>query len=309
MTTHVLYHCDTDGRFAAYCAWRKFQEMDHIATADGKPLIQFYPVQYQEPCPLNIAVLTKDDTVYILDFSYDRETLDKIYLKAGKLQVLDHHKTAERNLEGAPYAFFDKTKSGALLAWEYFFPKKNAPLACLLANDFDLWQWKYRDTAAFEAWVRHDSVNDNWAKWHELCMDGIYLENCLKQGALLDQANQKMRESFIRREGNVRVFNYYHGPEHGGKGEVYKVAIHNGMGVQHSQIGSMILKEFEVDISVGYRILDDIIFFNVRSRDESRISAEKFANGYGGGGHGNAAGFRYPLATGFSVLKRLLGVY
>lgn len=129
---HILSHADSDGRFAAYCAFT------HCAERGLSDKLKMHEVQYGQPVPINIAELTKLDAVYILDFSYSREILESINEKVGVLVVLDHHKTAEAHLLGLPYAHFDMTKSGALLAWEYFFPDEEPPMPCLYVNDRDL---------------------------------------------------------------------------------------------------------------------------------------------------------------------------
>lgn len=122
---YVLYHADSDGRFAGYCAWKALQGMypdEHV---------HFHEVQYGQPLPISLEHLNAKDVVYILDFSYSREVLEQIAAKAGRLVVLDHHKSAQKELADLPYAFFDQSKSGALLAWEHFFPGERPPFACV----------------------------------------------------------------------------------------------------------------------------------------------------------------------------------
>jgi oligoribonuclease NrnB/cAMP/cGMP phosphodiesterase (DHH superfamily) len=75
--------------------------------------------------------------VYILDFSYDEETLRNLYKKV-EVVVLDHHKTAEKDLKDLSFAKFDMNKSGAMMAWEYFHPEKEVPLMIRYIQDRDL---------------------------------------------------------------------------------------------------------------------------------------------------------------------------
>ena len=56
--------------------------------------------------------------------------------------VLDHHKTAEEELRGLPYAKFDMNKSGAMLAWEHFFPNGKPPRLVEYVQDRDLWKYE-----------------------------------------------------------------------------------------------------------------------------------------------------------------------
>lgn len=300
-TIYVLYHRDLDGRFAGYCAWRYYEELYRDLFSELRPRMVFHEVQYNEPLPIDIDQLTQDDLVYVLDFSYDRQTLDRIHEKVKTLLVLDHHESAQEQLQGAVYAHFDMTRSGALMAWRHFFPRSPAPMPCYLANDFDLWQWLYSDTAAFEAWVQHDRVGSDWSKWDRLCFDSRYLKKCLEKGQLLVAHQESVMESFLNGSGNIGLGQFYYGET----GDHARYAIHNGMGILHSQLGGKIVKHFNVDFSIGYRIKRDIVVFNVRSRDESKMNAKTFCKIYGGGGHPNASGFRLPLSNGLKLIAEL----
>lgn len=311
MTIHVLHHCDHDGRFAGYCAWRKFV---HDVPESEREEILFYDVQYKQPIPIDIDNLTKNDKVYIVDFSYDRQTLDRIYEKAGFLKVLDHHATAEEQLGGAPYAFFDKTKSGALLAWEYFYPQSSPPLACLLVNDYDMWAWKYPDTGAFDAWLHFDHVKQNWTKWHLLSSNADVMQHAIKTGKTIEAYNESVMEGIVSARSN---FSFGDVGEESPIGSVAtssspssekigRYAAHNGLGILHSQLGSFVCKKFEVDLSIGYRIRRGFVVFNLRSVNEELGLAKKVAQRNGGGGHRCAASFTLPLKEGLAMVETLM---
>src|SRR5216683_1478103 len=81
----VLYHgpgC-ADGFCAAFVAWRVF--------GDGA---DYTPVQYGEAAP---DVLGR--RAYILDFSCKRQVMEQLIRDALSLVVLDHHASAEKELE------------------------------------------------------------------------------------------------------------------------------------------------------------------------------------------------------------------
>ena len=129
----ILCHRDCDGWGAGAIAYNCLADSDHTLVVKG--------VQYGEPLPeMDLQAV---DQVYILDFSYDRETLLDIHSKVAKLVVLDHHLSAQEALEGLPFAHFDMTKSGILLAWEYFVPEYPAPEQVELLNAYDLWNKKH----------------------------------------------------------------------------------------------------------------------------------------------------------------------
>lgn len=123
----VLYHANcSDGFGAAYAAWKKFGD---AAT--------YHAAHYGEEPP-DVA----GKVVFILDFSYSRDTLKAMIEAASSLTVLDHHKTAQADLEGLPGVYFDMTKSGAVMAWEFFHPDKQVPEFLRYIQDRDLWNWK-----------------------------------------------------------------------------------------------------------------------------------------------------------------------
>ena len=100
----VLYHGDcSDGFGAAWALWKQF------------PKAEFKAVKHGYPPPTNL----QGRHIVIVDFSYNRETLEAMAQEAASLQVLDHHITAQDALAGLPYAYFDLKKSGAVLAWEW----------------------------------------------------------------------------------------------------------------------------------------------------------------------------------------------
>lgn len=86
----VLYHGPTcpDGFASALACWEYFGD-----TAE------YVPVQYGKPVPQ----FTPDKHVYIVDFSYDAQTLEDLrhaaVIHGGLVTVLDHHASAQRDLQ------------------------------------------------------------------------------------------------------------------------------------------------------------------------------------------------------------------
>ena len=101
----VLFHAGCpDGFCAAWIVHTKWPDAEFIAVSYGYP-----------PPP----VAARD--VLILDFSYKRQVLQEMALKAASLRVLDHHESAQRDLEGFLGAKIVLGKSGARLAYEEFY--------------------------------------------------------------------------------------------------------------------------------------------------------------------------------------------
>ena len=142
--TYVLYHhhCD-DGFGAAYAAWK--------ALGAGA---SYVPVLHGEPPP----DMPSGSRVVIVDFAYPRDTLVDMAQRMASVQVLDHHKTAQEDLVGLPFAHLDMTKSGAVLSWEYWHPNEPLPELLRYVEDRDLWRFAlpntHEVTAALETYAR-----------------------------------------------------------------------------------------------------------------------------------------------------------
>lgn len=302
MKTYVLYHRDSDGRFAGYACW-KFLKGNKETTDDS---VKFHSVQYNEKFPVPFEELNAGDKIYIVDFSYDRKTLDGVYaiVGEGNLIVLDHHETAERALAGAPYAHYDNTKSGALLAWLHFFPDDFIPVPCTLVNDRDLWQWKYKDTAAFEAWLHFDRVTDKWPVWDRLCTDEAYRNECIEFGGIVVRNNSSIMKSYTNNPSNTRE----------GTLKLAQLAadvdyvVYQGMGILTSELARVMFDKFpKAVISIQWSVKDDDIVFTVRSRDKDYFKACDYTGLFpGGGGHAGAGGFSMSLKEGFDYVLKLM---
>lgn len=69
----------------------------------------------------------------MFDFSYSNSIIKEIEKQAELLIIVDHHITAKGELIGRGDEkernyHFDMDKSGARLAWEFFYPNKEVPL-------------------------------------------------------------------------------------------------------------------------------------------------------------------------------------
>lgn len=70
-----------------------------------------------------------------------RAVLEEMAAEAKSLLVLDHHASAELDLDGLPYVQFDMNRSGAGLAWDHFFPGVERLPMVAYVEDRDLWRF------------------------------------------------------------------------------------------------------------------------------------------------------------------------
>jgi len=119
----IYHHPCMDGMGAAFAAeYGCYQELTYWkASYGGDP-------------PWDLIT---DKYVLLVDFSYKRDVLLEMKQKAKRLIILDHHKSAEVDLEGIEGAFFDMNQSGATMAWRYFHDTP-IPLFLRYIQDHDL---------------------------------------------------------------------------------------------------------------------------------------------------------------------------
>lgn len=169
----VFYHGDCqDGFGAAWCARRRYGD-----AAD------YQPMHYGDAWP---AALIDGREIFILDFSADHATVREMAGRAKGLLLLDHHATPCRDWQDllhddaglglmrhdepelALTVAFDMQRSGARLAWDWFFPDEPLPRAIAHVEDQDLWRFALPGTRAYCRALRGRPFD--FAAWDDLVM-------------------------------------------------------------------------------------------------------------------------------------------
>ena len=257
-TYTILYHADCiDGFGAAWAAWRALGDQ-----------AEYVPVMHGNPPPD-----VSGRRVVIVDFSYRRDTLLEMAEKSLGLQVVDHHKTAQENLAGLDFCLFDMSKSGAVLAWEYFHPEAPVPPMLLHVQDKDLWQWKLDGSAEITCALRGYPFDfgrwsrwaDDWAKW------GPALD---QEGAAILRYQSEVVKGIVADAREVTV-----------AGHAVRMA---NTPILQSEVAGALAEGRPFGVAwyeVGGRR-----YYSLRSRDGG-IDVAEIAKRFGGGGHAKASGF------------------
>lgn len=154
----VLYHGGCyDGHAAAWVARKAIAEAGAVAS--------FIPCFFGRSVP----EIEHGDRVYVLDFSFPRAVLEQMHERAASMVVLDHHATAEADLDGLDYCYFDMEKSGAVLAWETFYGGLPVPEILRYVQDRDLLRNELPHSAEIVAAIR--SWPMDFAAWDQLVAD------------------------------------------------------------------------------------------------------------------------------------------
>lgn len=274
----VVYHDDNDGFCAALAFWKVF----------GNDAV-YLPTQYGRPFP---AVPTSVCDVYIVDFSYERATCEKFASFFDKLVILDHHEKAEKDLEGLPYAIFDKEHSGCVMAWKYLeemgwgIPaKQSMPALFSYVEDRDLWKFELDDSDAINLFLH--SVPRDFIVWLPFLNDAEFLKEALEYGPHIKAFRDQQISGAVKYTNRITFAGYDNVP-------------FLNLTANISETLSEILKaDPTVPFVVSYF---DIIrehetkrVYSVRSLEGSPVTALEIASKFGGGGHKHASGFHEML--------------
>lgn len=260
----VLWHHDADGFAAAFALWLIYNEQ---AT--------YIPVQYGHPVP---QLPPHTDELFIVDFSYPREECERL---AGlfDVKIFDHHKTAEKELKGLPYARFNSEKSGCGMVWEHFHPDKPMPMLLQYVQDRDLWRFELENSTYVNLFIA--SLPFDFNIWGRFLNDKHFYGHALFAGSAIFGFRDGQVQSAVK---NARMMRFtIEG------GETYEVPVVN-CSANISEVGHLLNEQYPAaPFSVSYCDRKDVRSWALRSRGEFDVST--VAKAMDGGGHKNAAGF------------------
>lgn len=289
---YVIYHNNCmDGFTSAY--------VFHKLSAQND--VEYIPCNHGDPFPERNY--DKDnDVCFVLDFSFKRDVILANKDRFKHFMILDHHATAQKELEGLDCAVFDMNRSGALITYDYFkegfveywmrefgdilkFTEERvrSELDRTLGafarrvSDRDLFQFKLPLTS--ETYFVQSAYPMTFENWDTICnMSEAELNN---KGKLIQQYERtylakRLKEMFFVtltdgiNEFRVPCLNLT--PEYGTNG------------------CKMILNEFpEYNYACYHWYGDGKKVWGIRSRDGYDCSV--IAKHYGGGGHKQASGW------------------
>jgi len=263
---YILHHNDADGYGAAWAAYKFFGTVD----------TEYHPVDYGWSLPEMID----GSDVYILDFSISWQELDALVARMNVVKVLDHHKSAFESIGNHPTAFFDMTRSGAGIAWDYFHPTEPRPDFINYIEDADLWKFSLPNSkdvrnSIFMIDLKILEYDKEW---------NVPISTRINEGRTIT----KYVQSLIKLGGQYK---------HLIKIDEFSMLCVNSPLLQ-SDFGNSLflndLSQFGADFSgVYFNIGNGLVKFSTRSVGDFDVSS--VCKRFGGGGHKNAAGFEIPV--------------
>lgn len=261
--TYILHHNDPDGYGAACAAYQKF----------GDAAI-YIPVDWVLPLP----ELEDGSDVYVLDFSFKRDYLDKLISRMNSVLIIDHHQSAQKDLAGHPNAIFDMNKSGAGLAWD-FFVGAIRPDFINYIEDADLWRFALPNSHFIKNFIFNLTLTvENYLS----VLNSTSLDEMIYQGKLIQKVIDHL---WAITKPMVHVVEI-----DGGK----MLALNSS--VYYNEFGEFLLLMNEEEklgcdfAGTYYRVDKDTIKFSLRSR-RALADVSVVASAFGGGGHARSAGF------------------
>lgn len=278
-----VYHAFCmDGFGAAWAAYYFHPQKEHV----------FFAASYDDVLPENVLAC---DTIYFLDFAPPRMVILKLRAMGKKVVVIDHHKSAQENLEGLDDCVFDMNRSGAVLTWLYFSKKldekdPSVPAILRYIQDGDLYKFELPNSK--EILAVFNTVPKDFLLWStfevKLVGSGHYIKDIIAEGAATMKVNQLYVELVKRISQRIDIFGYK------------DVPFVNSNPYMISDALSQLAKESKDGLAVSwYEQPNGFCKYSLRSTADGGIDVATLAKdfckslgelGVQGGGHERAAG-------------------
>lgn len=276
----VIYHGGCyDGITAAWVCKQAMPDAEFIPATYGQGIVDIAGV----------------DELYLVDFSYPRDVLVEMKSFVKKMVVLDHHKTAQANCEGLDFCTFDMEKSGAGLAWDYFYPNEPRPNLVNYVEDRDLWRFALPYSEEVHAFISSFPMTfDAWDELNQSLQEKVDLASKAYQEGRAIRRYDDMKVVEMCREVQWHTIEGYEIP-------VVNCPIQFG-----SKVGHVLLGLYpDAAFSAYYNDAGDgSQRWGLRGRNSDDFDVSEVAKVFGGGGHKKASGFVKPGTSGRAIYGR-----
>ena len=266
----VVYHggC-ADGFGGAWAAWKKFGDKAH-----------YYPASHGEKP--NRDWRGKD--MYLIDFSYPVPQMKALIAANRRVTSLDHHVSAEAATKMTHDYRYAVRRSGCVLAWRYFHPKRKVPKLLSEIEDIDLYGPRRNVPCAVRALT--EVLDGNFPTWDRLAR-------------ALD--NPRTRRAWLQK--GEFIYRYQLRLTHRVAQEAAQLVQFGGY--RAVAVNSQYFEDFIPDavrfadapVTIIWRARKDAIHVSLRS--DGRADVAKLAERFGGGGHKRSSGFELPHGAKF----------
>tara|TARA_B100000959_G_C14941653_1_gene608072 strand:- start:794 stop:1654 length:861 start_codon:yes stop_codon:yes gene_type:complete len=271
-----IYHKDCpDGITAAAVLLRKFPEIELFSLSHSFNEDDLLPI---------LDVVIPGSEVYFVDCALG---VEKFLSKDINVFVIDHHMGLKDSLdklankhESLTYVF-DNDKSGASLAWSYFFPDEELPEVIKHVEDVDLWRLQYGDDTKYVS--NYLSVNINTPEQMLDFIETGDIEKIKEKGKIMSDYSDVQIDRFFDNAEKIQL-----------KIGEYIVPAYNIPMMYKSGLGNKLSEKEDKAVAL-FAITGDKVKVSFRSKDKHSPSSMELAKNLGGGGHRNAASTEIPL--------------
>lgn len=282
----VMYHANCSDGFCS--AWLLKQAM---------PECELMPVSYGNMGDEQLSELldkVRQRNVVIADFSFKPDVMIQIIDSASSVLLLDHHKTAEQDLETLLASItpqqrskfdyeFNMDKSGAMIVYDwllrndYCIPRMGARKLTAYVQDRDLWLRKQPESVEINSVIQ---ATPKTIEDYNLLSSRMFerLDDVVKDGRAMLRAQAEIIDSHVSKAVEKNFLGYV-------------VPVVNATSLISDIAGKLAVgKPFACCYVVSP---DGIVTYSLRSESgkPGSIDVGELAKSVGGGGHKHAAGF------------------
>lgn len=221
----------------------------------------------------------KNRTVYMVDFSYPREAMEKIQKECKNLFWMDHHASSWKEMEGFKWtngvnlSTQDENISGVGLAWEHFFGAEAMPKVFQSIQDWDTWKFLLPNTR--EIHFALHSFPQDINIWKELVKPEFYL-SLVRDGQPLLRKHDMQVDYYVKSAFKMDIAGHI-------------VPMVNAPPEFASDVGN-ILSKGEKFAGIYFEN-EKFRNFSLRSQKDG-MDVSEICKMFDGGGHKQAAGFK-----------------
>lgn len=276
----IIYHAHcNDGFGAAWAAWKALKD---------NGLVELHAASYGKEPPYEL--ISKDMHLHIVDFSYPPHQFMNLCEMANTVTMLDHHLTAvnayaaydnehKSDFPANSKVVFDMMQSGAMLAWNYYHPRKQPPRIIEHIQDRDLWKFELKGTR--EIHLNLNTYPKDLLVWTNLIQmtdaNGFEFKKFVAEGEAIARYYEQLIQNILATNKRAVWVNGYEGLSA------------NCPGALASDLGHELTNESGTFGMTWELLKDGNVKCSLRSNADFDVSA--MAKQFGGGGHKNAAGF------------------
>lgn len=241
----------------------------------------------------------KGKNVLMVDFAYKSiELMNKLNADANSMLLLDHHQSARENLEGKIDCdhIFDMDRSGARMAWDYFYPNKEVPEIIKYIEDRDIWKWEYPESRAYLASLNSYPQTFDTFYWASRLNDKQKATFILEGNSII-----RFQKTMVDDAVKKALPGFLHAPD--GKHRFPCFFVNSTQKELISDIGHTLSSGKIIGVIWSYNYKHDKISCSLRSKGDTDVS--KIAGYFGGGGHKNASGFEVSGVNPNNILEHV----